>query len=424
MRILIATDNRFWRRQIGSQQRIASLCNHFADQGHQIDILFIGYLYPEDRIFLTSDRFPFGVYAFGWRTEHGEARNNIIKSMLLPIHKWARKSLSMAIAGWSRRRSDALPTGNRRLALQLQEPKLKDFIDNRALALFSETCSRIQPELILIEYVRLSYLLSMAHSVIPPGCRTLIDTHDVQHERQSRYHDLGQVHDIDISATEEATALALADAVIAIHTVDAQKFRAIRPSLKILVAGFPMKVREHVREQRDDVVRIGFFGSDMAPNRDAAMTLLRYFYELRCELEHRVELHIFGKLCAALATRTPAEGVHFHGFVEDLDEAYAGLDIVANPIAYGGGLKIKNIEALCHGLALITTSVGAEGIEAGINLAFQVADEPGEFLKRLACLVRSPAEREHWSRNALRFAHQNFSENTVYADLDEFIQSN
>lgn len=424
MRVLVVTDNRFWREQIGSQRRISSLCRHLHDLGHELSIVFAGHLYPVDENLLASGRFPYGIESFGRRTEQLAGGGQGVPVGLL-IRNTLRQVVSQGRAQLSRWGGYGPRSGRRILALQFQEPKLRDFVDERVRQRFSVACETFQPALIIVEYVRLAYVLDLCREAIPMGCRTLIDTHDVQFERQERYHACGQVHDIDITASEEARALSLADAVIAIQATDAAKLSAICPGLRVIVAGFPETIHQHTdREKPEGAVRIAFFGSDMPPNREAAMALVKGFFpSLRQRFAERVELHLYGKVCEAFAGDALVPGLVLHGFVEDLIAAYAQIDLVANPIAFGGGLKIKNVEALCHGRPLITTTVGAEGLEDGLGVAFQVADETGLFLERLGQLVESASLRHHWSEHALLFARQHLSEDAVYADLDRYVDA-
>lgn len=423
MRVLVITDNRFWREQIGSQRRISSLCKHLQDQRHELFVIFAGHLYPMDEELLASGQFPYQIESFGRRAEQVVGEGHSLPAWAR-VRRTLKRLLSQVLATLSRWRDKSSHEGKRVFVLQWQEPKLKDFVDERVQQLFIASCAKYQPGLIIVEYVRLSYVLDLCRGAIPKGCRTLIDTHDVQFERQERYHARGQVHDIDITAAEEARALSLADAVIAIQATDAKKLSVICPKLRVIVAGFPETIFQHpVRDNPKNVVRVAFFGSDMPPNQDAAWVLVtRIFPSLRELFGEHVELHLYGKVCAGFARSASVPGLVLHGFVEDLVAAYAEVDLVANPITFGGGLKIKNVEALCHGRPLITTSVGAEGLEAGAGKGFWVADGEVEFENQLKVLVKDEAARYQLAEEARAFARRHLSADVVYADFDAFVK--
>jgi len=68
-----------------------------------------------------------------------------------------------------------------------------------------------------------------------------------------------------------------------------------------------------------------------------------------------------------------SRGYSENGEMPNLKSIYDLSDIVINPLTIGTGLKIKSIEALGFSKALISTSVGADGLENGINSAFLLA---------------------------------------------------
>lgn len=423
-KILVVTDNRFWREQLGSQRRISSLCRHLLARGHRLHVLFAGHLYPPDRQVLDRTPLPYALDAMG---ERGAAIGPAVGKERRPAI-WRKRGKGAVKQLWcevSRTLRPGHSSGRRRLALQLQEPKLRDFVNPAVAARFRQLCGQFQPDVVVIEYVRLAYLLSSGKEAIPSACRTLIDTHDVQYERQARFHERGEVHDIDISAAEEARALSMADAVIAIQAVDAAKLEALLPGGRVIVAGFPEKIHLHPkRDGQGGAVRLAFFGSDMPPNREAACALLDiHFPPLRQRFGDGVELHLFGRVCDAFEAAGGGAGVVLRGFVDDLAAAYAEIDLVANPIAFGGGLKIKNVEALCHGRPLLTTPIGAEGLEEGIGQGFWVAKDEAQFSALLEKLVEDAASRAALSDGALAFACCHLAEEAVYRGLDSYIEA-
>lgn len=423
MKILVVTDNRFWREQLGSQRRISSLCTHFVARGHRLHVLFAGHLYPPDRQVLDRAPLPYALDAMGER-EAATGPAVVKDSWPAMWRKRGKGAIKQLLCEVSRRMEAGHPSGKRRLDLQLQEPKLRDFVDPAVAARFRQACGKFQPDLVVIQYVRLAYLLSAGRNAIPPACRTLIDTHDVQYERQARFHERGEVHDIDISAAEEARMLSMADAVVAIQATDAAKLGAMLPGGRVIVAGFPETI--HLHPKRDGLlgaVRLAFFGSDMPPNREAARALLDiHFPHLRQRFGDAVELHLFGRVCEAFDATRAGTGVVLHGFVDDLAAAYAEIDLIANPIAFGGGLKIKNVEALCHGRPLLTTPIGAEGLEEGIGQGFWVAKDEAQFSGLLEKLVEDAAARAALGEGALAFARCHLAEEAVYMELDSYIE--
>jgi len=80
-------------------------------------------------------------------------------------------------------------------------------------------------------------------------------------------------------------------------------------------------------------------------------------------------------------------------------------------------LKIKNIEALAHGLPLVTTTHGARGIEPGIHKAFLVADDAEGFIQSIGSLIKKATIRKKLRKNAHQFIRDRFSTEQCFNPL-------
>jgi glycosyltransferase involved in cell wall biosynthesis len=115
-----------------------------------------------------------------------------------------------------------------------------------------------------------------------------------------------------------------------------------------------------------------------------------------------VRLQLAGSICTALPATGP--GVERLGIVRDLDQAYAGANIVINPLRAGTGLKTKTVEALGYAKALVTTSCGAEGIEDAAGYAFLMADEPAAMAAQICGLLEDRVAASALAARGLAFA--------------------
>ena len=112
------------------------------------------------------------------------------------------------------------------------------------------------------------------------------------------------------------------------------------------------------------------------------------------------ELHVYGKV-SSYCRKGPS--VFLHGFVEKYEDIYKDNQIFINPILMGGGLKIKCVEALMFGKPLVTTSIGAQGLESGCGKAFLVADDANEYALLINTLLRSKSKMGELSESAVSF---------------------
>ncbi|WP_341676060.1 glycosyltransferase [Niveibacterium sp. SC-1] len=416
-KILLVTDNRYWREAIGSQKRITALCRHL-EAHHALHVLFLGRLSAEDAARLQDQPRPHALEADpGLQTATPVSPAAPAAGPQNPgARAWARQVLHSMRRGLRGER-----TGGRRFRLQLHEPKLADYRRPAWAERFRNACARINPDIVLVEYARLAWLLESCADALPRGCRTLVDTHDVQHARQILFHAENRIHDIDITATEEARVLAHADAVIAIQPEDARTLGALLPGKPVLLAPHPQALEPQGEPAPGSPPRVGFFGSAMAPNVDAAHRLIERIWPAVVAQSPRAELHLFGSVCEALAHTPLPASVRCRGFVPDLTDAYAQLHVVLNPVGYGGGLKIKSVEALCHARPLVSSAVGAQGLESGAGSAYLLCEEDAGFIAAILALIDDETARARLAQAALAYAAAHFSPEHAFDEIDQFI---
>ena len=109
-----------------------------------------------------------------------------------------------------------------------------------------------------------------------------------------------------------------------------------------------------------------------------------------------------------------SEGVELAGFVDDLEAEYARASVALVPLRRGAGVKFKTVEALCRGVPVVTTTVGAEGI-GGDELFARLTDDPAGLAEGIVEVLRDPqgaqgrADRvQDWARTA--YSHDRFVE--------------
>ena len=445
--VVIATNNRFWRQTLGSHARVLAVYRHFVAVGWDVHVAFLGSLNGDD--LATIARLGLPVFPSWPATPPAQAMPvptpthaaltvaSRSKQLYIKVRKHLRALLTQPQRGW--------PAGGprawwRELALRAQEPRVSNWMDPRHLARVESLCRSVQPACVLVEYVHFAWLAKAMQSRLPvdEGAAAaparaarpvwMLDTHDVMHERQQRFHATGEVHGVDISRAEEAELMSHFDVVMAIQRRDAGLLQSMHPAGRVVCVMHPQPLvppAGGVNRPLDVKIGVAFVGSNMAPNVRAARELLLAIWpRVRQACPGAARLLVAGGVCEGLAQGLvlpdgPDADVRLLGFVDDLDDLYGQIDIVASPIRIGGGLKIKNIDALCRGKALVTTSVGAEGLEDGAGTAFVQADAAADFADALCRLIASATERGELQQAAFAFASERFSDSAVFRELDD-----
>jgi glycosyltransferase involved in cell wall biosynthesis len=104
-------------------------------------------------------------------------------------------------------------------------------------------------------------------------------------------------------------------------------------------------------------------------------------------------------LCTLAAD--PSSGIELAGFVPTLRDAYERCAIVVVPLFSGGGTKLKVLEAMAVGRAVVTTPIGAEGIRVRDGVEMAVASSDEEFATKV-CELMAAADRRNRIATAAR----------------------
>jgi len=164
-----------------------------------------------------------------------------------------------------------------------------------------------------------------------------------------------------------------------------------------------------------------FTGSmDWLPNEDAVVYFVREILPLIRQQVPNVSLRIVGRRPSAdlqsLAARQ--EHVELTGWVEDVRPFLVRGAVCIVPLRIGSGTRLKIFEAMAMGKAVVSTSIGAEGLPVRSGENILLADDPGTFAQSVASLLldatrrrgiglaarKLVAEKYSWARIAEDFA--------------------
>jgi hypothetical protein len=235
--------------------------------------------------------------------------------------------------------------------------------------------------------------------------------HDLLSSKPTQFGQLSADQTADIDT--EMAMLGRADAVIAIQPEEAAKVRHRLPGTPVLLA--PMATVSVADPQVGTGSNLLFIGSNTSPNVDA----LRWFFDevwpLVRQANPTARLNVAGNVGANFPTAP--DGVVMLGRVDDLTPLYTDAAIVVSPLRGGSGLKIKLIEALGHGKAIVATTTTLQGVADTIGSAVIVANDAQDFADAIARLLNDAALRAIYGARALAVVRDHFSPGSCYADV-------
>jgi glycosyltransferase involved in cell wall biosynthesis len=88
------------------------------------------------------------------------------------------------------------------------------------------------------------------------------------------------------------------------------------------------------------------------------------------------------------------------------------------PIRVGGGTRLKILDAMAMGKAIVSTTIGCEGIEVNDGEDIVIADKPTDFAEKTIELLRNRELRERLGRNARKTAEEVYSWGKIAPELE------
>ena len=160
--------------------------------------------------------------------------------------------------------------------------------------------------------------------------------------------------------------------------------------------------------QKSQLVFVG--GMDWLPNEDAMFFFIRQIFPLIQKEIPGVKLKIVGRNPSPrfLKFIEQNQDIEATGWVADTRPHIAESAVCVVPIRIGGGTRMKIYEAMAMGKAVVSTTVGAEGLPLAHGEQILLADDPKMFADQVTRLLKHPNERRNLEGNARRYVHENF----------------
>jgi glycosyltransferase involved in cell wall biosynthesis len=184
----------------------------------------------------------------------------------------------------------------------------------------------------------------------------------------------------------ERRHLAQFDAVAAITNDDAQRLRALGcPEPVVFIpAGVDLSRFQPNPDLKPKPRTLFMIGSlNWLPNLEGLQWLLREIWPILHAEMPDVELHIAGSGTPEELLKPRTDNVFVHGFVDSAPAFMQQYDLMVVPLLSGGGMRIKIIEGMALGKAVLSTTLGAEGIAVRDGQDILLRDAAAEWLEAL-----------------------------------------
>lgn len=177
----------------------------------------------------------------------------------------------------------------------------------------------------------------------------------------------------------EMEHLADYDGIVCITQNDADRFVAdgCRRPVVSIPFGVEPPARVDASEEPDSLFHIG--AMDWMPNKESIQWLLDEVWPVIHSQVPRAKLYLAGRKMPEAWMQAAIPGVTVVGEVDNASEFISGKKINIVPLLSGSGIRVKIIEAMSMGKTVITTTVGAQGIDYTDGVDILIADTPQQF---------------------------------------------
>ena len=249
-------------------------------------------------------------------------------------------------------------------------------------------------------------------SAFPSGSRTIVDTHDLISARTISTRQHGVPENFPLTEKQEAQLLARYDIIACIQKDEYEKVcEWVNPN-KVILA--PHTLKSVRRPTKDTVRRIGLVANLWHANIDGITDFIANVWPR--VLQPNLSFDIYGH-AAKRFVDFGDRGIVAHGFVQDLAQCYDSIDIAINPVRYGAGLKIKTIEAMAHGVPIVTSIEGASGLGELDGSALLVARDADHFVSSLNRLIEDRELRSRLAETGSQYVETRLTPELCYGGL-------
>ena len=300
---------------------------------------------------------------------------------------------------------------------------------SRAAERVAAVAAAWRPDIVQIEFLPMAVFLDAVRSIDAP--RVLVD-HDAGLRPARDFDHLAAplrrtLHRLDERAWRrlDRRAAARVDATVVFTERDSLALNRAYPRRTACIPlVLPARDRplNPVGRPPWSVLFVGYFRH--SPNADAATWLVRDILPRIRGHHPDAQLVLVGEDPPVELRGLEHEGVVTAGTVEDVSDYLDNAAVVVAPMRLGGGVRVKVLEALGAGKAVVATRLGADGIEAPEGVAILLADSAAEFASSVSALLGDEHRRGMLASAAYAWARERQTRDTtatryhrLYAEL-------
>jgi len=283
------------------------------------------------------------------------------------------------------------------------------------------------------DYILCDFLTPAAAIPFDGGVPVVIFTHNVEATIWKRHMDVAKnriwrfvfKREYEKMRAAELYYLKRSTHVLTVSDTDTQVFARDIDSAKITTIPTGVDIRYFQPMSGEEPNSLVFTGSmDWMPNVDGIVYFVEQILPLIRKQLPQVTLWVVGRkpdrTIRAMAERDSS--IQVTGRVEDIRPYIAKGAVYIVPLRVGSGTRLKIFEAMAMGKAVVSTTIGAEGLPVTNGVDVVLADEPDRFALEVCRLLESATERKRIGAAARTLVEEKYSWEVVAKQVESVLR--
>jgi len=215
--------------------------------------------------------------------------------------------------------------------------------------------------------------------------------------------------------------------IIAISKVDEAIFNEINPSIKTICSPTGVDLNDYptcsIKDQKSpNIYHLGSL--DWMPNIEGVRWFLEEVYpNLKLKIP-TITFDIAGRVIdeSILEYAKKDSSITIHLNIDDAKKFSINQGICIVPLHSGSGMRIKILEAMAMGKAIVSTTIGAEGIPIANSQNILISDDASSFAEAIILLLKDEDKQASIGSNARQFIAKEFNNQSIMNELVEWYE--
>lgn len=223
----------------------------------------------------------------------------------------------------------------------------------------------------------------------------------------------------------EVLAAQLFDAIVPISEPDFQWFRSASPDTPAMLSETGVELYETLPEEECNIMKVGFIGAlNWQPNLDGIKWFMKYVWPDVLKEVPEAILYIAGRGAHRDAIKWfHGKNVVFKGEVDDARRFTESMTVMIAPLFAGSGLRIKIIEAMSLGRAVVATPIAVAGLPVTDRHELFISKDAASFSEKLNELLSNPVLRKEIATAALDMVSRRYNNLRQTSRLFDFYKT-